>query len=71
MDSNATENTMPAVVAIEMPAAHQSATVIQRSTMLRARKSRWTCRSAAERQNNANAAQATNRAIRLKVKSVP
>ena len=52
IDSNRTEKTMPAVVAIEMPAASHRTTVTQRSTVLRARKSRWTWRSAAERQNS-------------------
>ena len=71
IDSNSTEKTIPAVVAIEMPAASHRTTVTQRSTRLRARKSRWTWRSAADRQNAARATPATSSAIRLKVSSVP
>ena len=71
IDSNTTENTIPAVVAIEMPAASHKAPVTQRSTVLRARKSLRTCRSAAETQKIASATPATRRAIRLKVSSVP
>ena len=71
IDSNTTEKTIPAVVAIEMPAASHRATVTQRSTVLRARKSLRTWRSAAETQNTASATPATSRAIRLKVSSVP
>ena len=62
---------MPAVVATEMPAATHKATVTQRSTVLRARNSRVTLRSAAETQNAARATPATSSAIRLKVCSVP
>ena len=62
---------MPAVVATEMPAATHNAMVTQRSTTLRARNSRWTLRSAADRQNAASATPATSSAIRLKVCSVP
>ena len=46
IDSNSTENTMPAVVAIETAAASQKAAVTQRSTRLRARKSLVTWRRA-------------------------
>ncbi len=62
---------MPAVVATEMPAATHRITVTQRSTTLRARKSRWTLRSAADTRKAARATPATSRAIRLKVCSVP
>ena len=71
IDSNRTEKMMPGGGRDRDAGSEPQDTVTQRSTTLRARKSRWTLRSAADRQKAARATPATSRAIRLKVSSVP